>query len=157
MELSFRGHFSTLHTHIPSPHHTSSSCLHILELTLLSRPLPPGFDPGLDGSWSRGPRHCIWTPQQDAQYLRVQLSVSKCEHTQQSHKEPSHWEGNGLHINMSALRQRRAGNVAMLETSPSSQLCLVRDSLMLGGLDSIVTNDMITWAMFQMPLAVFRG
>lgn len=35
------------------------------------------------------------------------------------------------------------GNITILQTSPNSQLCLVRDSLILGGPDSAVIYDMI--------------
>lgn len=37
-----------------------------------------------------------------------------------------------------------AGNVTTLQASPNTQLCLIRDSLTSGGLDSIVTYDMIS-------------
>lgn len=50
-----------------------------------------------------------------------------------------------------------AGNVTALETSPNSQLCLMRDLLTLGGLGSVVTYGMNRVGQFQAPSAAFRA
>lgn len=139
-----RGHFLSHCSHLSPLHHTSPSHSHKPVLALL----PPSScapDPGSE-RWWRTLKLCIFSPHQDSQnWGSTAFSFSECDRKNNSIKKPPPWRGTIytlVHLCVNSIYP--AGNVPALEASPNSQLCLMWDPLISGGLGSFVTYDMIS-------------